>query len=405
VKILISAAETSSDAHAAQLLKALRLETDEKVEAFGIGGPMLQAEGLRQIFDSRELLSMGFVEILGRLPKIFSALRKIENEALKFRPDVAVFLDYPDFHFKLAKRLSRLGIPLIYYIPPKVWAWRTGRVRFLKRYFKKILCILPFEEKFYQQHRIKVHYVGNPLQDELPLQITREEARKRLRLSAEDLVLAVLVGSRPAELRRHFNVFLEAAEMTAEKMSRRGILEADQKLRVLVPFAATSSMAELENKVNTWQRGRSQGSRIELRISQGDSALVMRAADVGLIKSGTSTLEAALLGLPHVIAYRPNAFTCFIVKHLIRYTGPIGLSNLVIDSCRAPYLIPELNCAAVTAENVSSELDSLFGKSEKLQQMQETLARIQSEMLRSKESPSRIAAREVLATLREVKQR
>jgi lipid-A-disaccharide synthase len=148
MKILISAAETSSDAHAAELLKALRERSSEPIEAFGIGGPKLAAAGQRQVFDAREMLSMGFVEILGRLPKILTALKRIEDEARALRPDVAVVVDYPDFHFRLAKRLAKQGIPLVYYIPPKVWAWRRGRVKFLKRFFRKILCILPFEVRF-----------------------------------------------------------------------------------------------------------------------------------------------------------------------------------------------------------------------------------------------------------------
>ena len=386
MKVLISAAETSSDAHAAELLHALREESGEEVQAFGIGGPRLASQGQRQIFDARELLSMGFVEILGRLPKIFSALKKIEEESRAQKPDVAVFLDYPDFHFRLARRLARQGVPLVYYIPPKVWAWRKGRVKFLRRFFKRILCILPFEEEFYQHARVPARYVGNPLQDELPLQITREEARGKLGLSTSDLVLAVLVGSRPVELKRHLEVFLDGAELTAERLGR--------KLIVLLPFAATSDLALERERVNAWVSAKPR--KIEVRISQGDSGWVMRAADAGLIKSGTSTLEAGLLGLPHVIAYRPNELTCFIVKKLIRYVGPIGLSNLVIGSKSKPYLIPELNCSAVTAEGIARELLPLITDSPRLKEMRETLKKIQSTVLRGKESPSRLAAREVL---------
>jgi lipid-A-disaccharide synthase len=411
MKILISAAETSSDAHAAELLHALRAETREKIEAFGIGGPKLLAQGQRQIVDARELLSMGFVEIIGRLPKIFSALKAIEREAIREKPDVAVFVDYPDFHFRLARRLARLKIPLVYYIPPKVWVWRKGRIHFLKKYFARILCILPFEEDFYRQSSVPVCYVGNPLQDELPLNATREEARSKLGLSQADHVLAILVGSRPTELKRHLEVFMDGALKTAVKLAQRGVLKDSQKLQLLLPFAATSELDGLRAQVTRLaeslkaRHGENAQIPIEIRISQGDSAWVMRAANVGLIKSGTSTLEAALLDLPHLIAYRPNEFTCFIVKKVIGYNGPIGLSNLVAGAKLQPYPITELNCSAVTAESIASELDLLFDdrgqESERSKSVKATLKKIQSVVLKGGESPSRVAAREVLAVIAE----
>lgn len=393
MRVLISAAETSSDSHAAELLRALRKESHETIDAFGIGGPKLQTEGLRSVFDARELLSMGFVEILGRLPKVFAALRAVEDEAKRSRPDVAVVLDYPDFHFRLARRLSRLGIPLVYYIPPKVWAWRKGRVRFLKRYFKKVLTILPFEEDFYKGAELPAQYVGNPLQDELPIEVSRAEARRQLKLSDDELVLAVLVGSRPVELKRHLEVFLDGAEETARELQK--------PLRVLLPFAATSDFDVLQERVKAWQSGRQKLTRVE--ISQGNSGLVMKAADVGLIKSGTSTLEAALLGLPHVIAYRPNEFTCFIVKHLIGYDEPIGLSNLVAGAKRKPYPIAEITCKEVTPQAIAVELVPLFSKTQKLADVQRTIEKVRQAVLRGGESPSLLAAKAVLSVVKETR--
>jgi lipid-A-disaccharide synthase len=400
MKVLISAAETSSDAHAAELLKALRAQAGETVEAFGIGGPELARAGQRQVVDARELLSMGFIEILGRLPKIFSALRKIEDEARREKPEVAVVLDYPDFHFKLAKRLARMGIPLVYYIPPKVWAWRRGRVHFLKRFFKKILCILPFEAEFYRRENVPARYVGSPLQDELPLNKTPQECRAELGLSPSDRVLAVFIGSRPTELKRHLKVFLDGAEMLARELAL-----GTTKLKVLLPFAATSDLGELRSRVESWQK--SSGGLLEIRISQGDSGVAMRAADAGLIKSGTSTLEAALLGLPHVIAYKPNELTCFIVKHLIRYRGAIGLSNLVSGSKGIPHDFPELTCSGVTPEAIACELLPLMTEAKaatpKLLVMQTVLERVRAAVLIGGESPSAVAAREIIGVVKEAR--
>lgn len=396
-RVLISAAETSSDAHAAQLLRALRELSSDPIEAFGIGGPALKKEGLRSVVDARELLSMGFIEILGRLPKIFRALKRVEAAARASRPAVAVFLDYPDFHFRLARRLGRIGIPLVYYIPPKVWAWRKRRVFFLKRYFKKILCILPFEEKFYADSDVPASYVGSPLQDELPLGLSREEARSRLSIGAAEKTLAVLAGSRPAELKRHLELFLDGAEETAKVLRARGQLSGSGTLLVLLPFATTADLPVLRARVEAWQ---SRGQRvIRIRISEGDSGSIMKAADVGLIKSGTSTLEAALLGLPHVVAYCPNALTCFIVKRLIRYQGPIGLSNLVTGSKCEPYPISELTCSDVTPQSLARELVPLFSESADRARVLGAVEAAKRAVLRDGESPSHRAAREILSVI------
>src|SRR6185437_5565712 len=144
-------------------------------DAFGMGGPHLHEAGLRAVVDARGLLAMGFGEILGRLPQIFRALRVISDTARSERPDVAVVIDYPDFHFRLAKRLKANGIPVIYFIPPKVWAWRKGRIKILRERFVRVLSILPFEADFYRREKMPVTYVGNPLVDELPMSLTRGE--------------------------------------------------------------------------------------------------------------------------------------------------------------------------------------------------------------------------------------
>jgi lipid-A-disaccharide synthase len=402
MKILISAAETSSDAHAAELLESLREQLrarGEEVEAFGIGGPKLLAAGQRQIVDARELLSMGFLEIVSRLPKIFESLSHVEKAALERKPDVAILLDYPDFHFRLAKRLKKQGIPIVYYIPPKVWAWRKGRVRFLKKFFSKILCIFPFEESFYQKENVPVKYVGNPLLDELPLEATKAEARVKLGISPTEKVLAVLPGSRPAELQRHLELFLDGAQMTAVKLVAAGGIGEHERLRVLIPFPETSEMRPLQDRIHAWEADQKH-LLVQLKVSQGDSAWTMLAANAGLIKSGTSTLEAALLQCPHVIVYKPNKITELLVRRVINYWGPIGLSNLVCGVEREPFPIPELTGSGVTAQALSNTLVQLLlptPLAEKIQGICEDVRRLMIIRENGKiTSPSLIAAREIL---------
>jgi lipid-A-disaccharide synthase len=402
VKVLISAAETSSDAHAAELLHALREKLSaqgEELQAFGIGGPKLRSEGQEQLVDARELLSMGFLEIASRLPKILQSLDLIEKAALTRKPDVAVVLDYPDFHFRLARRLRRQGVPLIYYIPPKVWAWRKGRVRFLKKFFSKILCIFPFEEAFYRGENVPVKYVGNPLLDELPLRSTKAEAREKLGIQESERVLAVLAGSRPAELKRHLELFLDGAQMTAAKLFAQGVLKSGERLRVLVPFPETSRLAPLKDRVTAWEVEQ-RHLLVKVDVSQGDSAWLMLASDAGVIKSGTSTLESALLQCPHVIVYKPNVVTTFLVRKVIRYWGPIGLSNLVAGAKRAPFPIPEITGSDVTAHALSENLVQLFRDTDLSRQVREVCKQVREAMWIGDVSPSDLAACEVLEVAR-----
>ena len=240
MKVLISAAEASSDMHGAELLKALKEELksqDQKIdlEVFGAGGPLLQAQGLKPIVDARDLLAMGVVEVFSRLPQVLRALRKLTQGARAQKPDFALVIDYPEFHFKLAKKLKKLNIPVFYYIPPKVWVWRKKRLQFIKHYFKKVFLILPFEQEIYDQEGVSAQYVGNPLIDELPLDLTREEARAKLQIAFDECVLILMPGSRPSELKYHLEVMLDSALQVSRKF-------LPQSLRVLMPLPYTADL-------------------------------------------------------------------------------------------------------------------------------------------------------------------
>ncbi|HCM40613.1 MAG: lipid-A-disaccharide synthase [Bdellovibrionales bacterium GWB1_52_6] len=410
MKVLISAAETSSDAHGAELLKALRSEwtlrrgvTEEvaarEIDAFGIGGPRLRQAGLRVLVDARDLLAMGFLEIIGHLPKILRALRVVDAASRREKPDLAIVIDYPDFHFRLARRLRAQGIPVIYFIPPKVWAWRKGRIRILKELFSKILCILPFEEEFYRQENVPATYVGNPLVDELPVDLSREDARGRLNISLSEKVLLLMPGSRASELKRHLELFLEGALNCADSLAQSGVRGP---LKVLIPFAGTANLPEVTARITAWSASQKDLEKLlSIRVSQNDSAVCMLAADAGLIKSGTSTLEAGFLGCPHCIIYKTNWITAWIFKFLIRYQGPVGLVNLVYGwTPGKPYLVQEILLEAATARSLGAEALQLFSDEKlrlKLLTGFEKLRKILlAPQLTSGKGPSRQAAREIL---------
>ncbi|MGK5089627.1 lipid-A-disaccharide synthase [Bdellovibrionota bacterium FG-2] len=399
IKVLISAAETSSDIHAAEVLRALKKKC-ETLDAFGVGGPALQAQGLRTLVDARSLLAMGFGEILGRLPRIFYVLYVLVRAAKNERPDVAVVVDYPDFHFRLSRKLKRLGIPVVYYIPPKVWAWRRYRVHALRKFFARVLCVFPFEELFYAQEGVRARYVGNPLLDELPLQKTRAQAREELGLALDVRVVTLMPGSRPSELKVHIPIMLEAAAQTSAQLQ-------GQRLVVLMPLPKTAPFEEISQQVERWRRANPRESMgVEFRITQGNSAECLLAADAALVKSGTSTLEAALLGCPHAVVYRPSWLTIWIFRLFIRYKGPVGLVNLA-GGWRAgdPFLAREILCEEVRPEVLSQELVALLLDSEKRSLMMTGFHKLRSQLeadLKGRH-PSETVADEILALVGDAK--
>ncbi len=412
MKILISAAETSSDAHGAELLKALRLALSEEgktLEAFGVGGPCLQAEGLDVVVDARTLLVMGFTEILKHIPHIFRALRQVTHAAALKQPDLAIVMDYPDFHFRLARRLRRLGIPTLYYIPPKVWAWRKGRIQILKKLFIRIFCIFPFEESFYQKYNIPVTYVGNPLLDELPLQLSSSEARIKLGINKTSKVLVLMPGSRPSELKQHLSLMLASAALSAQMLRNQKFLKQQELLILLLPFPVTVALGALDEEVNFFREKFT--DLLDIRISHGNSAECLLASDAGLVKSGTSTLEAGLLKCPHVVVYKPSQTTAWIFQHLIRYRGPVGLVNLVGEMDRkkyqTEYLVREILCGRVTPNALAEEAVELMTNSEKRHSMLEGFDRLRERLSGSLEylSPSAYAAREVIELVKSLRKK
>lgn len=427
MKIFISAAEASSDNHGAAFLKALQLElkaipsNDPKsLSAFGIGGPKLKEAGLDVIVPTEDLMVMGFFEIVSHIPRIYQSLNLIVSEIKARKPDVIVVMDYPDFHFRLARKLRNLNIPMIYYIPPKIWVWRKSRAKALKKLFTKVLCVFPFEENFYKNLNISAKYVGNPLIDELPLSRSQTEARAQLKLSQTEAVLTLMPGSRTSELKHHLILMLESARDAALKLRLSGYLKNQQSLAVLLPFSETSNLDKLIKQVVRWGKnywdvqikvmGKVQKSLstkkkwpiLSIHISQGNSAEYLIAADSALVKSGTSTLEAALLGCPHAVVYKINRSSDWIFKHLIRYRGPVGLVNIIhAAGTSKSFLVSEIVGSKVNSSILAEEIISLFTNDLKRKRILKGLSSIRNKLSLggNSKSPSQIAAKEVLELL------
>lgn len=328
--VFVSAGEPSGDAHAAALVTALReLVPDLAVE--GVGGPRLAAAGAHLMARIEDLTVIGFVEVLRKVPAHWRLLSAIERRLAAGDVGLVVLVDYPGFHLRVAALARRLGVPVFYYIAPQLWAWHESRVRRLARDVAHLAVILPFEEPYFRERGVRASFVGHPLLDRAPLPGDRPALKSALGLEPGRPVLGLFPGSRPQETARLWPLFREAARLVRERRP---------EVQCLV--AATAAGAYREPG--------------PVRLVRDRPAECFAAADAGLCKSGTSTLEAALAMTPQVVAYRMNALTYRLARRLVRVPH-IGLVNLVAERRIAPELVQGAATPAALAAAVLPLLD------------------------------------------------
>lgn len=375
-----------------------------------MGGEHLNKNSeFQAVGDARELLVMGSTEILGRLPRILKTLRALAEKAKQEKPELAILVDYPDFHLRLASKLKAFKIPVVYYIPPKVWVWRKRRIKKLKENFIKLFCIFPFEVEFYRKEGVSATFVGNPLLDELPLELSRESARIQLGLHSDDCVMTLMPGSRPGEIKYHFRILVQSTRQAVLKLREMGWLRASQMVQVLIPVpAGVINICDDVFKGGGNLKSDSEELKINWRILEGGSATCLRASDAALVKSGTATLEAGLLGCPHGILYTGSLLSNFIFFNLIRYQGPVGLVNLVggwkpgIMPRDSRFIVREFLGSRANVDNLSNELISLLMDKGRRERMKEDFKNL-SEMLKPPQgfsSPSDCLASEILGIMK-----
>lgn len=321
-RIYISAGEPSGDAHAAPVIAALRRRAPgATIDAFG--GPRMEAAGAR-VLDRMEAFSVvGFVEAVEGIPRHYRLLRRTRDAFRSGRYDVAIFVDYPGYHLRAAAAAAAAGVPVLYYIAPQLWAWGAGRVRRLAAAVRRLAVILPFEESFFRERGVPTTFVGHPLKDSQPLP-GRAEARERLGLDPIRPALGVFPGSRAQEVRRIWPVARETV---------RRLQAVRPDLQVVVAATSVAQYPEAG----------------DMRLVMDDARLVFAAADAGLCKSGTTTLEAALADLPMVITYRLHPLSHFIAMRLLRVPW-VGLVNLVAGELLCPELLQSAATPRVLAE-------------------------------------------------------
>lgn len=349
MKIGILAGEASGDLLGAKLVHALR-ERYADLHIEGIGGPAMMAAGCESLFDIERLTMMGFIEPLFRLPDLIKLRKDIFNHFTTHRPDVFIGIDAPDFNIGLELKLRRMGIPIVHYVSPSVWAWRQYRIRKITKAVDLMLTLLPFETKFYEQHKVPVRYVGHPLADQIPLRPDKFAARRALCIDENATYVALLPGSRRQEIRFMAETFLLAAKQALQKKPH---------LRFL-----TAHVNELRYQ-EFYEYYKQFAPDLPLEFFTRRSQDVMAAADVVVVTSGTATLETMLFKKPMIIAYRMSRFTFQMAKLLVK-TPYAGLPNLLSNEL----LVPELIQDNAKAETISQHIIDYLENPEKVESLQ-----------------------------------
>jgi lipid-A-disaccharide synthase len=340
VRILISAGEASGEFYGAKLMEALRYQASRQtpppdLEFFGVGGDQMRAAGCDILVEAREIAVVGIVEVIKHIPLIYRRFRQVVRAAERRRPDAAVLIDFPEFNLRLARQLHQRGVPVVYYVSPQLWAWKQHRIEQVRRYVRKMLVIFPFEERFYREHGIGVQFVGHPLADLPSPQLTREQFAAEHTLDPARKWIALLPGSRRGEVSRIFPTLLEAAQLLGPEYV------------YIVPVASTLDADWVASFLRDYA-----GPQITLTRDARASLLHARTAAVA---SGTSTLEAALIGTPFTMVYRVAPLTWSLGRRLVKIDR-FAMVNLIAERD----VVPELVQSDFTSQRVCAELRRLI---------------------------------------------
>ena len=346
--IFISAGEASGEHYGALLASALDRQLAARGQAarlYGMGGDRMEASGLERVVHSEDMAVMGLTEVVLHLPRIYREFRKLKKAIRTERPDVAILIDFPEIHFRLAREFHRLGVPVIYFVSPQLWAWKKHRIKLVQKYVRKMLVIFPFEEAFYRENGVQAEFVGHPLA-ELPLPATtREQFAAENHLDPTRTWIGLLPGSRAREIRDHLPEMLEAARRL------QAAAPAGETIEFIVPLAPTLTIAQ-EAEVLQMAKDHSEGLTVRLL---DDARATLLHARASVVASGTATVEAALIGNPFVVVYRVSALTYAIAKRVVKVPH-VAMANLIAGK----EVVPELIQHDFTAANIVQQLGPLL---------------------------------------------
>ncbi len=373
--IFLVAGEASGDLHGSRLaIELKRLAPDCRLS--GIGGPKMQAAGVELIYSLKDFAFLGFSEVLKHLPFIFGVYRKLDRLFQRNRPDAVILIDYPGFNIRLAKKLRKKKIPILYYISPQVWAWQPHRARLISRLVDRLVVVLPFESEFYRRRTgRRPHFVGHPLLEVVRSDISREQFCSRWRLQSERPIIGLLPGSRSQEIEHLLPDMLAAVRLLQRK---NPLLQA--------AVGAVSNFSEDRYRDLT----RTYGG--EVAIVNDAAYDLMRHAQLLLVASGTATLEAAIIGTPMVILYRMSTVSWLLARLMVKVPC-IGLVNLVAGR----KIVPELVQHQVTPFRVARQAQQLLNDGPQRRAMIDGLSEIRQRL--GREGASRRTAQLALGMI------
>jgi len=375
MRIALVAGETSGDMIGAGLIRSLKARYPD-AEFEGIGGPLMQAEGMTSFVPMERLSVMGLVEVLGRLFELLKVRKDLIRRWIKQPPDVFIGIDAPDFNLGLELKLREAGIKTVHYVSPSVWAWRQKRVLKIEKAVDLMLTLFPFEARFYENHKVPVHFVGHHLADKIPFETDKVPARNNLEIDPDASTICLMPGSRGSEVSRLCHLFLDTAS---------AMLKVRPDLRFIIPAASVERRDQIEQIVNEYPEV------LPVKIILGQSQTCMAAADVILLASGTATLEAMLMKRPMVVSYRLAPLTHWILKRLITQEF-VSLPNLLAGR----EVVPELIQHDATVENLSSALLTRLEDTDTIHQLQETFQFIHRQLKRGADEQAAGAIAELM---------
>ena len=338
MKYFIIAGEASGDLHGSNLIRGIK-STDPGSEIECWGGDMMREAGGKLVKHYQEGAVMGFVEVLLKLGTIFRNLKRCKRDILEYKPDVLILIDYPGFNIKIAKFAHKNGIPVFYYIAPKVWAWKEGRIKKIRKYVDRLFIIFPFEIEYFRRHGIEALYNGNPLLDSTAtyrfLSESRAEFCKRHGLDEKRKIIALLAGSRKSEI-----------GYLLPRMARL----APQYAEYQFLLAAAPSIED-----SLYEKILSRHKVENITVVRNETYPILRHSSAAIISSGTASLEAAIIGTPQVVCYGGNEISYMIARAVVRLNY-ISLANLILDK----HIFKELIQHDCTVENIACELDRLL---------------------------------------------
>ncbi len=370
--IMIIAGEVSGDIIGAGLVTELR-KRESAIRIWGIGGDRMRMAGMELNFHIRDMAFLGFTEVVKHLPYIRKVRRQLIQTIKERKVSLVVLIDYPGFNLNIARLIEAAGIKIIYYVSPQVWAWGSGRVKKIKKYIDKMIVLFKFEEEFYRKHKIEVEFVGHPLLDYADNydMMTKESFYKKFSLDGSKSLLLLMPGSRNHEIARLLPEMMKAAEKICSEFNLQAIV------------ASTSNVAD--DVYRDIYPG-------DYKIIKDHTYELMRYSTAGIIKSGTSTLEAAYFELPMVIVYKTSGLTYFIGKKLIKVKN-IGMANIISGEKIVPELIQEqMNCP-----NIYKEIKEILSDSKKVSFIKNKLRNVKTKL--GEKGASERAARIILNEL------